>query len=88
MFIYDDVPFLLSMAFAGKALFGYNTLAELQEQRIPKGKSEVLRWVTSALNKPILQKCTKTRGVTDDPMPRSAFSQASVHSIRRALPDL
>lgn len=99
-FIYDDAAFLLTMAFADKALFGFDTLAELQQQRIPKGKNEVvLRWQKSALNKPILRKCTKTGGVTDDPMPRSAFSQifqstllnagyfcqASVHSIRRQL---
>lgn len=98
--IFDDVPFLLSMAFADKALFGFDTLADLLEQQIPAGQDElVLRWKDEALEKPILRKCTKAGGVTDDPMPRSAFSQifqstlrnagylcaASVHSIRRGI---
>jgi len=99
-FIYDDTSFLLNMAFADKALFGYDTLADLQEQKIPKGQDAVvLRWRKSVLDKPILRKCTKAGGVTEEPMPRSAFSQmfqdallnagyfcaASVHSIRRQL---
>ena len=99
-FIFDDIPPLLTMAFADKALFGFDTLADLQEQQIPKGQDELhLRWKELALDKPILRKCTKAGGVTDEPMPGSAFSQifqstlvnagylcaASVHSIRRQL---
>lgn len=99
-FIYDDIPFLLAMAFADKALFGFNTLADLQEQCIPPGQDEVhLRWRDEVLDKPILRKCTMAGGVTEEPMPRSAFSQifqstlrnagyfcaASVHGIRREL---
>ena len=99
-FVYDDVSFLLVMAFADKALFGFATLAELQQQQIPRGQNElVLRWKDEALDKPILRKCTKAGGVADEPMPRTAFSQifqstlrnagyfctASVHSIRRGI---
>ena len=100
MLIWDDTVFLLIMAFADKALWGFNTMADLQEQRIPQGQDYLtLRWRDSVLNKPILRKCTKAGGVTDEPMPRSAFSQifqstllnagynyaATVHSIRRQL---
>jgi Protein of unknown function (DUF3435) len=75
-FIYDDVSFLLTMAFADKALCGFDKMADLQEQQIPEGQSElVLRWRESALNKPILRRCKKAGGATDEPMPRSAFSQ-------------
>ena len=99
-FIYDDSAFLLTMAMADKALFGYETFADLQEQAIPPGENElVLRFKEAMLDKPILCKCTKASGVTDEPMPRSAFSDilrntfrnagylctTSVHAIRRQL---
>lgn len=99
-FIFDDISILLPMVMADKALFGFDSLAELREQRIPDGQDElILRWRKSALNKPILRKCTQAGGVTDEPMPKSAFSrifqstllnagyfcQASIHSIRRQL---
>lgn len=99
-FIYDDSAFLLTMAMADKALFGYETFADLQEQEIPPGENElVLRFKEAMLDKPILRKCTKASGVTDEPMPRSAFSDilrntfrnagylctTSVHAIRRQL---
>ena len=88
------------MAFADKALFGFDTLADLQEQQIPEGQDELmLQWHDSVLDKPILRKYTKAGGMTDEPMPRSVFHQifqstflnagyfyiASVHSIRRQL---
>ena len=37
-FVYDDTAFLFSMAFADKALFGFDTLVDLQRQKIPVGK--------------------------------------------------
>ena len=88
------------MAMADGALFGYNTLADLQEQEIPAGDTEtVLRFKESMLDKPILRKCTKAGGVSDEPMPRSAFTDilrntfrnagylctTSIHAIRRQL---
>lgn len=41
-FVYDDVSCLLTMAVLVKALFSFDTLAQLQEQRIPEGQDEVI----------------------------------------------
>ena len=97
---YNDAGFLLAMAIADGALFGYESLAEVQEQRIPDGDDElILRFKDSALGKPILRKCTKKDGVTDQPMARDAFTEifrkmllsagyfcgTSIHAIRRQL---
>lgn len=88
------------MAIADGALFGYDTFADLQDQEIPAGENElVLRFKDSALDKPILHSCTKADGITDEPMPRSAFTgilrntlrnagylcSTSIHAIRRQL---
>ena len=98
--IYDDSAFLLTMALADGALFEFRTLADLQEQEIPAGDNEVvLRFKADMLDKPILRKCTKAEGLSDEPMPRCAFSNilrttlrnagytcpASIHAIRREL---
>ncbi|KAL8934961.1 MAG: hypothetical protein Q9211_004956 [Gyalolechia sp. 1 TL-2023] len=95
-FIYNDAAFLLVMG----ALFGYETLDDLQKQQIPVGENELpLRFKESALNQPILRKCTKAKGVTDEPMPRFAFvaifgailrtagylCATSIHAIRHNL---
>jgi hypothetical protein len=73
-FIYNNAAFLLAMAIADGALFGYETLSDLQKQEIPVGENEVpLRFNRSALSQPILRKCSKARGETDEPMPKSAF---------------
>jgi hypothetical protein len=62
------------MAIADQALFGYETLADLLQQEIHAGENElILRFKESVLDKPILRKCTKAGGVTDEPMPKSAF---------------
>jgi hypothetical protein len=59
----------------------------------------VLRFHESALERPILRRCPKTGGVTDDPMPESAFTSIlkstltnagyfaglTIHAIRRGL---
>jgi hypothetical protein len=63
LFIYDDTAFLLSMAIADQALFGYETLADLQQQEIPAGENElILRFKESVFDKLILRKCTKAGG--------------------------
>jgi hypothetical protein len=47
------------MAIADGALFGYKTLDNLKMQEIPAGENEVpLRFKESALDRPILRKCT------------------------------
>jgi hypothetical protein len=64
------------------------------------GETEViLRFKDDAINRPILRKCTKAKGVTDEPMPKAAFLDIhestmrntgymdgdSIHTIRRGL---
>ncbi|KIW99701.1 uncharacterized protein Z518_11114 [Rhinocladiella mackenziei CBS 650.93] len=100
MFIYNETGFLLQMALADGALFGIHSIKDLLKKRIPYGENVlVLRYNESALKKPILRKCTKEGGVTDEPMPKSAFvniwrsncSNAglfeipTIHAIRRGL---
>lgn len=97
---YNDAGFLLAMAIADNALFGYESLEDVRAQEIPSGKDELeLRFRESALRRPILRKCTKTGGVTDGPMPKSPFTTIlkstltnagylcgpSIHAIRRQL---
>ncbi|KIW75744.1 hypothetical protein Z517_10487 [Fonsecaea pedrosoi CBS 271.37] len=91
---------LLQLAIADGAIFGYDTLADLRQQAIPAGEDEmILRFKDAALDQPILWKCTRTGGVTTDPMPKSAFLaifkstlvnagyfwSLSIHAIRRML---
>lgn len=99
-FVYNETGFLLSMVLADGALFGVESVDDLQKKEIPPGENElVLRYNESALKKPILRKCTKAGGVTDETMPKSAFlaiwrsntSNAgsfytpTIHAIRRGL---
>jgi Protein of unknown function (DUF3435) len=99
-FIYNETGFLLSMALADGALFGVESVDDLQKKEIPPGENElILRYHESFLKKPILRKCTKAGGVMDEPMPKSAFlgiwwSNASnagyfhaptIHAIQRGL---
>ncbi|KAF7504465.1 hypothetical protein GJ744_002202 [Endocarpon pusillum] len=99
-FIYDDDSCLLAMAMAGNALAGFNTLADLQEQKIPPKKDHVeIKFRQEVLDKPILRKCTMAGGVTEELMTRAAFSEilqatsvaaafasnVTVHVIRRGL---
>ena len=99
-FIYNDSAFLLTVALADGALFGFRRLADLQEQEIPVGDNElVLRFKADTLDELILRKCMKAKGLLDGPMPKSAFSDilrttlrnagylcpASIHAIRREL---
>jgi Protein of unknown function (DUF3435) len=75
-FVYIDAAFLLAMAIADGAFLGFESLNDLQRQQIPSGEKElILRFKDSALNLPILRKCTKADGVTDEPMPKAAFTE-------------
>jgi hypothetical protein len=97
---YNDADFLLMMAIADGALFGYDTLDDLRQQVIPAGKNKVIfRFKKSALDQLILRKCIKAGGVTDEPMPKGAFLAVfkstlinagylwnlSIHAIRRSF---
>lgn len=85
LLIYDDSCFLLTMTLADGAIFGYEMLADLQEQQIPAGDNVVkLRFKDEMLDKPILRKCTKADGVTDEPMPKSAFLDILRSTLRNA----
>jgi hypothetical protein len=60
-FIYTDAAFLLAMAVADGALFGFESLDDLQRKEIPIGEDQlILRFKELALNQPILRRCTKT----------------------------
>lgn len=88
------------MAIADEALFGYNSLEDLQKQEIPHGEDQlILRYKKGAEDQRILRKCTKAHGISDEPMPKQAFLTiyektlknagyfcgTSIHAIRRKL---
>jgi hypothetical protein len=88
------------MALADGALFSVKSVDDLQKNEIPPRENElILRYNESSLKKPILRKCTKAGGVTDEPISKSAFlgiwrsntSNAgyfytpTIHAIRRGL---
>ena len=67
-FIYNDAVFLLAVAIADGALFGYETLDDLRRREIPSGENKlILKYKDSALSQPILRKCTKADGVSEEP---------------------
>jgi hypothetical protein len=99
-FFYNYAGFLLTIAITDGALLGYESLEDVRAQEIPSGQDElILRFKDSALERPILRKCTKTGGVTDDPLPKSSFTAIfkstltnasyicglSIHAMRRQL---
>ena len=96
--IYNGAGFFLAMAMADKAIWGYDSLAELLQQKIPRGKNELpLRYREDSLHRPFLRKCTKAHNITEELMPMSTFyeifekmlqnagyiASASIHAIRR-----
>ena len=59
-FIYNDAAFLLAMAVTDGAIFGFESLDDLQMQEIPVGEEQLVLWFKeSVLNQPILRRCTK-----------------------------
>ena len=73
------------MIIADGALFGYETLEDLQKQEIPPGENELrLRFNESALKQSILRKCHKAKGVTDEPMPRTTFTNIFGSTLKNA----
>lgn len=74
--MYNETGFLICMAIADGALFGIESLDDLQKMEIPSGENElVLRYREAVSVKPILRKCTMAGGVTDEPMPKAAFKK-------------
>lgn len=99
-FRYNDAGLLLMMALADGALFGIDSMDDLERKRVPPGDDFLhLRFKESALEKPFLRRCTMSEGVTDDPMPLWAFENIwksthlnagflrwpTIHAIRRGL---
>ena len=84
-FIYNDTGFPVTVSMADQVLFRYDTFTDIQQQDIPAGQDElVLQFKDSVLDKPILRKCTKASSVTDEPMPKSVFSNIFHSTFRSA----
>jgi hypothetical protein len=98
--IYNCTAYFLSLALADNALFGIQSLEDLQKLEIPAGEEELgLSFKESALDRPILRKCTKEKGTLEEMMPKSAFLRifqammkkagyfcgTSIHAVRRYL---
>ena len=63
-----------AMTIADNVLVGIRSVADLQKLEIPAGQDELpLIYAEGAEEKFILRKCSKAGGVTDEPMPKSAF---------------
>jgi hypothetical protein len=88
------------MAIADNVLVGIRSVADLQKLEITSGQNKLpLIYAEGAEENFILRKCSKAEGVTDEPMPKSAFVKIhksglinagypcgpSVHAIRRSL---
>lgn len=97
--IYSGGLFLLALALADNALYGFSSPEEVFEQRIPEGQDElVLRWNEDAKNRCIVRKVTAA-GVSEDPLTKETYAAdfrkilanacyfvtATVHAMRRAL---
>lgn len=97
---YNEAGFLLMLALADGALFGYDTIDDFRQTVIPDGDDQViLRFKDSALDLLVCRKCTKSSGVTDDLMSQSTFRaivqstlvnagyfwNLAIHAIRRDL---
>ena len=86
------------MAISDNALFGIESLEDLLKMEIPAGQDEIdLIFKEEVRDLPILRKCTKEKGTTEEIMPKSAFLRiframmrktgyfcgTSIHAIRR-----
>ena len=91
---------LPALAFADKALFGFDYLDDFWRQVIPPVENDViLRWKDEAMHRPIFCNATKSRGVSGGEWLLHSFRSiyrllldtagytcaASIHTIRRYL---
>lgn len=98
--LYNYTGYFLALVIADKALLHIESLEGLLEMEIPAGQDEIdLIFKDSVLDLPILRKCTKAKGTTEEPMPKYAFLQifrailrkagyfagATIHAVRRGL---
>ncbi|KAL8706139.1 MAG: hypothetical protein Q9201_000774 [Fulgogasparrea decipioides] len=95
-----SLKYLLALALADNAIYGIESADDLWQLQIPLGDTELpLRWNDSALALPILRNATMDKGVTEEPLPKSAFDRilksvlnlsgyyrpVTVYAIRRYL---
>jgi hypothetical protein len=88
------------MAISDNALFSIESLEDLLKMEIPAGQDEIdLIFKESVLDLPILRKCTKEKGTTEEIMTKAAFLRifravmkkagyicgTSIHAVRRYL---
>jgi hypothetical protein len=87
------------MAISDNALFGIESLENLLKMEIPAGQDEInLFFKEEVRDLPILRKCTKEKGTTEEIMPKDAFRRifravmkagyicgTSIHAVRRYL---
>ena len=97
---FDCTGFLLQMAFRDGILTGFDTPAQLWEQRVPEGEPLLeLRKHPSKLDLPVLRTVTRHGGLSDRMLDESTFRYyfqqmirnagyygvLTVHALRRAL---
>ncbi|KAK6810460.1 hypothetical protein RU639_013781 [Aspergillus parasiticus] len=97
--IYSGALFLLALALADNALFGFSKPEEIFEQRIPEGEDElVLRWNDEAKDRCIVRRVTAEK-VSEEPLTKERYQEglrnilvnagyfvtATVHAMRREL---
>jgi hypothetical protein len=97
--IYAGALFILALALADGALFGFTHPEEVFEQRIPPGENElVLSWKGDARDRCIVRSVT-AEGVGEDPLTKEQYQKdlrriliwigffitATVHAMRREL---
>ena len=84
------------MAISDNALFGIESLEDLLKMEIPAGQDEInLIFKEEVRDLPILRKCTKEKGTTEEIMPKAAFLRifravmkkagTSIYAVRRYL---
>jgi Protein of unknown function (DUF3435) len=76
---------LATLAIRDKVLFGYKSLDDLLEQKIPLGQNELpLRFNDDALDRFIFRRWTLADGITKDKMPKSTFLDIKNRLMRKA----
>ena len=75
----------LPIAVADKAVFSIETLDDLRKLEIPPGENElILVYNEDTLDRPILRKCIQAHGISDEPMPKTAFLAIHQNTLRNA----
>ncbi|RHZ53912.1 uncharacterized protein CDV56_104401 [Aspergillus thermomutatus] len=81
--LYAGALFLLALAIADGALFGYSSAADFFEQVIPPGLNQLpLRWNEEALDWCIIRHTT-AKGVSEDPLSKERYQDAFRQILRK-----